>query len=158
MLNEKIKYMIGLIVLCSVVFVSCGDDEESNVVEEKKTYKVNSFYENATKIDQAGSTIIIEFAVKEANKSGFDTDPAEGTLKAKFRWTGAGVPSGKEEKAEIEITEDMYTCTVFCKAKVSVEVPKAYTKASWRNTVLTFTSKDTKKSFSTSVKDMQLGN
>jgi hypothetical protein len=92
--------------------------------------------------------IFVEFA-PSLDGTGNTEEKTAGKVNVTFRWSGAGVPSGKSITMSQEVTEDMYSCTMFCKAKLTFDVPKAYLEAAYLDTLIELIPKGKTKGFKT---------
>ncbi|RHX83382.1 hypothetical protein [Leptospira stimsonii] len=144
--SRKYQVGLGVVILLGVFGLFTGNEEK----EEPKEFVANSFYEHATDIEQNGTTIYVTFSPSLDGK-GLLKEKSPGKLNVSFRWSGHGVPSGKVSNQSIEITSESYqSCTIYCEAKITFEVPKAYIGPSYLDTTLEFIPKNKTKGFKTS--------
>jgi hypothetical protein len=139
------KFIITGSVVFFIIIVFIGS--QSNTNKKQEEYKPNSFYEQAFVVEQTGKTIYVTFAVKEAESTGLGSIPADGKLNLFFHWSGAGVPDNIYATKSVDIKESDYTKTVYYYTKVPMDIPNAYTGASWLDTTAEFVPKTTKKGF-----------
>ena len=151
-------YAVSIIITLLVLGIATKDKNGTASVSDPnlpKEYKANSFYALATEIEQHGTTIYVEFA-PSLDGTGYTQEATAGKVNINFRWSGLGVPAGKAATASAEVTEDMYKCTMFCKVKVTFEVPNAYVGASWLDATIELIPKGKTKGFKTSKRVMSL--
>ena len=153
-------YTISILITLFVLGIAARDKNGTSTPSVSdpnvpKEYKANSFYSLATGIEQHGTTIYVEFA-PSLDGTGYTQEATAGKVNVNFRWSGLGVPSGKVANATAEVTEEMYSCTMFCKAKLTFEVPNAYIGASWLDATIELIPKGKTKGFKTSKQVMSL--
>ncbi len=147
-------YTISILITLLVLGIAARDKNSTSTASVSdpsipKEYKANSFYSQATGIEQHGTTIYVEFA-PSLDGTGYTQEATAGKVNVNFRWSGMGVPPGKVANATAEVTEEMYSCTVFCKAKLTFEVPNAFIEASYLDTTIELIPKGKTKGFKTS--------
>ncbi len=141
---KKKPFLIGAGIALLILIIALGaNDEQSKKNEEinKKEEKAipTMFYEQGVTIDQKGSVLNLEIPFKDGNANWPLKHPVEGILKVKLNWSGAGVPDNKKSSISYQVKEKDFDCGgVYCKAKLILDIPGAYTKASWLDIDMSF--------------------
>jgi hypothetical protein len=148
---KKKKYQVGfgIFAILFVIGLASGDEETSVNENGIKEYKATSFYDLATDIEQHGQTLYITIA-PSLDGTGYTKEKTAGTLNVSLRWSGHGVSNGKTAKTSIAVSEEQYNCTVFCKAKLTIDVPTAYIGAAWLDATIELIPKGKTSGFKTS--------
>lgn len=113
--------------------------KSSSAVKVQEKSIPTMFYESGVGIDQKKSVLNLTIAFKDGKSSWPLKNPVEGELKVKLAWSGAGVPANKSSSITYQVKETDFDCKIsYCKAKLVLDIPNAFTKAAWLDVDMSF--------------------